>query len=119
MSINFNPAVLPTYLTGAAPDMRLANPAGELRATASSRADGRVPQSLDDLLIGAVQRASAATGHQMASIQAIMPVPELFDEGEDEMINLQNLLGDFSVAVSLQSALARKAVGAVETLIKS
>lgn len=120
MSVALNPAITPTYLLGTAPDMLAAGRAGELLPAAGHPADSsRMPRSLDDLLVGAVQRAGATTQQQMAAIQAVMPVPELFDEGEDEMINLQNLLGDFSIAVSLQSALARKAVGAIETLIKS
>ncbi|WP_175107163.1 type III secretion system inner rod subunit SctI [Pararobbsia alpina] len=120
MSIALNTAVAPTYLTNTAPGMLAAGRTSDLRPAADHHTDSsRMPQSLDDLLVGAIQRAGASTRAQMAAIQAVMPVPELFDEGEDEMINLQNLLGDFSIAVSLQSALARKAVGAIETLIKS
>lgn len=120
MSVALNPALPPTYLIGTTSDMLATGRAGGLLPAAGHAVDtSRTPQSLDDLLAGAVQRAGATTKQQMAAIQAVMPVPELFDEGEDEMINLQNLLSDFSIAVSLQSALARKAVGAIETLIKS
>jgi hypothetical protein len=116
MSVALNPAIAPTFLTGAAPELRAAGHANEWRPAAGT---AHSPRSLDDLLVGAIHQAGASTHQHMNAIQAVMPVPELFDEGEDEMINLQNLLGDFSIAVSLQSALARKAVGAIETLIKS
>jgi hypothetical protein len=116
MSVALNPAIAPTFLTGSAPELWAAGHANDGRLAAGT---GHSPRSLDDLLAGAVQQAGATSHQHMAAIQAVMPVPELFDEGEDEMINLQNQLGDFSIAVSLQSALARKAVGAIETLIKS
>ncbi len=116
MSVALNPAIVPTFLTGAATEPWAAGHANEWQPAAGT---GHSPRSLDDLLVGAVHQAGATAHQHMAAIQAVMPVPALFDEGEDEMINLQNLLGDFSIAVSLQSALARKAVGAIETLIKS
>jgi hypothetical protein len=83
MSVALNPAITPTYLLGTAPDMLAAGRAGELLPAAGHPADSsRMPRSLDDLLVGAVQRAGATTQQQMAAIQAVMPVPELFDEGE-------------------------------------
>lgn len=115
-----HPALTPTYLIATPPGMPTVGAADELAPAGGRRADNSgMPRSLDELLVGAVHRAGATTLQKMASIQAVMPVPELFDEGEDEMIHLQNMLGDFSIAVSLQSALARKGVGAIETLIRS
>jgi hypothetical protein len=120
MSVAPQPAFTSTYLTGIAPDMLAAGRAGELPPVNGHRTSSfGPPRSLDDLLVGAIHEAGASTRQKMAAIQTVMPVPELFDEGEDEMINLQNQLGDFSIAVSLQSALARKAVSAIETLVKS
>ncbi len=127
MSITLSAIPSPIYLSATEPTSYV-KPQGGAEASATSLLDAsrldtgdEAAQPLDKLLLDAMQQASASTQHRFADVQALiaLPTPELLGDGEDEMINLQSMLGDFSIAVSLQSALARKSVNAIEMLIKS
>jgi hypothetical protein len=127
MSIALN-ASPPAYLAGAElPSHSIARSAQDrpavtrLGSPQGHAVDGGAAVPLDTLLLDAVQQAGANAQDRYAGLQTLvtLPTPELIEEGEDEMISLQSRLGDFGIALSLQSALARKGVNAIETLIKS
>jgi hypothetical protein len=116
-----HPALTPTYLTGTTPGMPATGHADKLASFGGRRADSTgTTRSLDELLLGTINQAGATAQQKMAAIQAVMPMPELFDdEEEDELFQIQNMLVDFNRELALQSAFARKGVGAIETLMRS
>lgn len=97
------------HITRLQPDI-----ATDLRADDNSES-GALP--LDDRLINIIADADADAATQMANIEA--HASNLVDFSSPENLTALNTkLADYTIDISLKSALARKTVGTVETLIK-
>ena len=79
----------------------------------ASAADGL---SLDDRMAGELTRPSGeASAHQQHLLNALGPS----DSDPQRIANLQYEVSRFQIEMSVVASLVRKAVGAVETLVKS
>lgn len=73
--------------------------------------------ALDDILKSTLAEANSKANTDKASIGAAFDAPEFADP--EKLVALQTKLSDYNIFISLTSTLTRKAVSAVETLVKA
>jgi hypothetical protein len=76
------------------------------------------PAALEDILKSALANANDKAGFDKAAIEGRLAHPVDFAKPE-QLIAMQTEISDYNIYISLASTLTRKAVSAVETLVKA
>lgn len=75
-------------------------------------------ESLDQRLVQALAHSAVSSGMEKESVLAAVQQPSITTNPE-KLFKIQQDTSDYNIKVSLISALTRKAVGAVETVLRA
>lgn len=88
------------------------------RATEIYQRNDEQVADLDDMLMKSIAQGAVATHADKQSVMQKMSQPGAVSSPED-LLDIQQRTSDYNLQVSLISTLARKAVGAVETVLRA
>ena len=98
-------------------DITNIHPAQAIRNLSEIEPAGK-PAALEDILKSTLADANNQANVGKTAIEGPLITPVNFTEPE-QLIALQNNISDYNIYISLASTLTRKAVSAVETLVKA